>query len=119
MASTQLNTTTNSTSLDSTGTPQTDTSSSTGVQSGQSVQQDTSNNLLNTGQGSISLSASAPLTTVSLGGSSSVPYATTSATPLITAKHHVNWPMLSISGFLVLVAIVLFIGAGRSVKSTT
>jgi hypothetical protein len=119
MASDQLNTTTNSSSLNSTGSPQAATStSSASVQSGQTVQSGASDALLS-GQGGISIPNGSSLNTVSLNGSAAASTTTSSSLVPEAPKHHVSWPLLGISGLFILVAIVLFVGANRSVKSTT
>jgi len=110
----ELNTTTQSSSQTTTQSPQSAVGSGSvgGTQTG-SVQSGTPTDLLNNQPG-IPL-ADTPLSTVNLQPSTT---ATNTAQPPVS-KHHVNAGLLSFSALLILIAIILFIVAGRSVKSTT
>lgn len=113
-----LNATTNSSGgQTTTQSPQSAVGSGVGGTQTGGVQSGTPNNLLTSSNG-ISLSGTA-LTTVSLNPGTATKASTTTVPLASPIKHHVNSVLLGFSGLLIVVAIVLFWVANRSVKSTT
>ncbi|HEX4775054.1 MAG TPA: hypothetical protein VH234_06075 [Candidatus Saccharimonadales bacterium] len=112
-----LNATSNSSGQTTTQSPQSAVGSSVGGAQTGGVQSGTPNNLLTSSNG-ISLSSTA-LTTVSLNPGTTTATSTTTVPLASPAKHHINSVLLGFSGLLIVVAIVLFWVASRSVKSTT
>ncbi len=86
------------------------------AQVGQSVQPGTAANLLNS-QNGVQLS-NLVLPTVDL-NAAATPSMLSSSTPTGATKHHVNLTLLTVPGLFMIVAIVLFFVANRSIKSTT
>jgi hypothetical protein len=119
MASNQLTATSSNSSGQSTQSPQSTQGSSIGATSASGgIQPGTSLDLLKSSGGQTLTQTALP--TVNLPLASATQTSTvSSSSPAPVPKHHINVALLSFAGILILAAIVMFITANRSVKTTT